>query len=206
MRKMLVSLCICLGVFVNGDCMQGSRTETGGIDWGFFQKQWDLQRSEELAESDSDLRKFRELVRNDSLGADGLSRQIFNLSKKLKDKEGTKYDIARSKYVELVFAGYESSSALNDAISMFLKLISSADDTVFSNSLLSDRIEWKDPSLKVNMLIYVNELRKLRLEEDKQIEYKQKEKLLRKNLLKVFVDKITSVDELSSSDDSSIED
>jgi len=206
MKKMLVSLCVFLGVFMNGNCMQRNRSEIGGIDWGFFQKQWDLQRSKELTESDSDLRQFRELVRNDSLGAAGLSRQIFNLSKILKDKKGPKYDVARSKYVELVFAGYEDLSALSGAISMFLELIHDADDAVFSNSLLSDRIEWENQSLKVNMLIYVNELRKLRLDEDRRSDYVRKEKLLKKNLIKIFVEKITSVDELSSSDDSSGED
>ena len=65
-----------------------------------------------------------------------------NEHKILKDKKGPKYDVARSKYVEFVFAGYEDLSALSGAISMFLELIHDADDAVFSNSLLADVVFW----------------------------------------------------------------
>lgn len=153
-----------------------------------------------------DLSRFNELTRKDALGAYGLSTQIFNLSKKLKDIEGPEYIRPKLTYVEFIFAGYGEASALEDAISMFINLINTSEDVNFFNPLNSERIEWADPSLKVNMLLHVDALRKLRTKVSERSKYVKKEHQLRKNLLKIFSKKITSVDELSSSSDSSGED
>lgn len=154
----------------------------------------------------NDLVRFNELTRKDALGAFGLSTQIFDLSKKLKDIDGHAYVRPKLTYVEFVFAGYGEVSALEDAISMFINLIDTSDEVNFFNPLNSERIEWADPSLKVNMLLHVDALRKLRTEVPKSSKYVKKQHQLRKNLLKIFSEKITSVDDLSSSDDSSGED
>lgn len=154
----------------------------------------------------NDLSRFNELTRRDALGAYGLGTQIFDLSKKLKNMGGHEYVRPKLTYVEFVLAGYGDVSALEGAISMFIDLIGTSDDVIFFNPLNSERIEWTDPSLKVNMLLHVNTLRRLRLEESKKSEYARKEHQLGRNLLKIFSEKITSVDDLSSSADSSGDD
>ncbi len=189
MNKVLISMFACCGFLINVDCMQRGRGEVGGIDVKFFQTQWELQ-------------KFRELTTRDALGATGLGRQIFDLSRTLKDMEGPEYIQPKLTYIEFVFAGYEDADALNGAISMFIDLIGTSDDAVFSDPLYSERIEWANPTLKVNMLLHVTALRKLRSDVSKRAEYSKKERQLRRNLLKIFSEKITSVDDLSSSDDS----
>ena len=153
-----------------------------------------------------ELSRFNDLTKRDALGAYGLGRQIFDLSKTLKDMDGHQYIKPKLTYLEFVFAGYEDAAALESAISMFIDLIRTSDDGVFSDPLHSERIEWTNPSLKVNMLLHITALRKSRSDTSKKTNYSQKERQLRKNLLKIFSDKITSVDDLSSSDDPSGDD
>lgn len=146
----------------------------------------------------SKLQQFNDLTVKQALGTVGLDNQIFTLSKVLKVKDGEEYLCSKLTYIELIFAGYEKKS-LENAIDMFIDLIYKS-DSKFYNPVNSDRIEGLDDQLRANISLHISELRRLRLDISKAQYFQKKSKILKMNLIKIFRDQITSVDDLYSSD------